>query len=342
MNNTLHHRHYEVARRTVRLRHDSEVLAGNPWEDPTSRELCVYLPPGYHEGDQRYPVVWYLAAYTNSGASAPNWRGFEENVFSRVDRLIRGGEIGPVIVAAPDCFTTLGGNQYVDSPSLGRYASYLHRELIPLLDGEFRTRSGREHRAVVGKSSGGFGALHSVMRFPQYWGAVASHAGDVGFGLVYQPEFPLCAQRLTAAGSVDKFLRQFWATEKRGAPDFAALMCLCLAASYDPNPQRPTDIQLPFSLDTLEIDAQRWDRWCAFDPLTLVEEYADPLKSLQAVYIDVGDRDEYRIQYGSRRLSKRLSALGVQHHYEEFQGTHRRLDHRLDMSLPMICEAIGA
>ena len=47
--------------------------------------------------------------------------------------------MGPVIIVFPDCFTALGGNQYVNSSAIGNYADYLTRELIPFVDREFRT-----------------------------------------------------------------------------------------------------------------------------------------------------------------------------------------------------------
>ncbi len=342
MNNALHTRYYDIATRVLRLEHRSQLLKDNPWQDPADRQLSVYLPPGYHEGDDHYPVIWSLAAYTNSGASSNNWRGFEENTFQRVERLIQSGAMGPAIVVAPDCFTTLGGNQYLDSLGVGNYASYLHQELLPFIDAKLRTLPGPEHRAVMGKSSGGYGALHCVMHHGEHWGAVASHAGDMGFDWVYQPEFPACALRLARAGSVDRFLSQFWASEKRGGPEFSTLMCLCLAASYDPNPVAPREIRLPFDLHTLELDPQRWQQWQRHDPLETVADCADALKSLRAIHIDCGDMDEYRIQFGNRRFSQRLTDLGVEHSYQEFQGTHRRLDHRLDTSLPVLYEAIKA
>ena len=80
------------------------------------------------------------------------------------------------------CFPTasraLGGNQYVNSSAIGRYADYLTREIIPFVDREFRTLASRDHRGCFGKSSGGYGAIIHGMRYPQYWGAIADHSGD--------------------------------------------------------------------------------------------------------------------------------------------------------------------
>jgi hypothetical protein len=54
----------------------------------------------------------------------------------RLDRLIGQQAMEPVVVAFPDCYTSLGGNQYVNSASVGRYADYLNEELVPLVSRE--------------------------------------------------------------------------------------------------------------------------------------------------------------------------------------------------------------
>ncbi len=117
-----------------------------------------------------------------------------------------------------------------------------------------------------------------------------------------------------------------------------------MAASYDPGgglgdgPE--TSIQLPFDLHTLELDNDRWDQWLRHDPLNLLESHADQLAALELLYIDVGSRDQYNIQYGTRAFVKRLSALGIEHHFEEFDGTHSGLDWRLDISLPKLARVL--
>jgi hypothetical protein len=72
-----------------------------------------------------------------------------------------------------------------------------------------------------------------------------------------------------------------------------------------------------------------------------VSRYAKNLKTLRGIYIDCGWRDQYRIHYGTRILSARLAEKGVRHHYEEFDGTHSGIDHRMDVSLPFLIGALG-
>lgn len=324
-----------------RIPHRSECLRSNPWGDPFERDLTVYLPPGYSESGEPYMVLWDLAAFTNSGPGHVNWRHHGENLPARLDRLIAEEAIPPVIVAMPDCFTSLGGNQYIDSPAVGRYASYLVEELIPLLSQRFNIGSRPRDRGVFGKSSGGYGALVLAMKYPGLFGAVASHAGDAGFEWVYRPEFPLAATRLQlAGGDIEKFLKQFWRARKRGKPDYAALLVLAMAATYDPDPENPERISLPFRLEDCELDEKRWNRWLRCDPVHMVEHHQDALKSLSGLYIDAGLHDEYNIQFGTRALAAKLEKLGIRHHFEEFEGGHMGLDWRLDTSLPFITRAL--
>ncbi len=325
----------------VRFSHRSEVLGDNPWDDPIEREVAVYLPPDYSESAPPYAALWDLAAFTNAGPGHLNWRNHGENLPARLDRLIGEGAMEPVVVVFPDCYTSLGGNQYVNSPGVGRYADYLVQELVPFVGQRVNVVADRVGRGVFGKSSGGYGALYHAMHYPDTWGAAASHAGDVGFELLFRGEFPSVSSVLSAHdGDIEAFLRAFWQRKRPSGHDYSTLMLLAMAASYDPDPADPSRIRLPFDLRTCEIDAERWQNWLRFDPLTLVHQHAGALRSLGGLYIDVGLYDQYHIQYGTRRLADALAIHGVPHRYEEFDGTHSAIDWRLDYSLPFLTEAL--
>jgi S-formylglutathione hydrolase FrmB len=327
--------------RILTLAHRSEVLAGNPWNDPVDREVSVYLPHGYEESGSPYVALWDLAAYTNAGPGHLNWRNHGENLPARLDRLIGSGAMAPAVVVIPDCYTSLGGNQYVNSPAVGRYADYLVDELVPFIEDRVNVVRGRRGRALFGKSSGGYGALYHAMVYPQTWGAAASHAGDVGFDLLFRGEFPLACEMLGPLNGDSKtFIQGFWRKNRPNGRDFTVMMLLAMAASYDPDPQRPERIRLPFDLRTCTIDPERWQAWLEFDPLNLLEKHADALRTLHGLFIDVGMYDQYRIQYGTRRFVDRLQALEIPHRHEEFEGTHSAIDWRLDESLPYLVDAL--
>ncbi|NNK32628.1 MAG: enterochelin esterase [Xanthomonadales bacterium] len=325
----------------IRLPHRSRALENNPWDDPVERELAVYLPPGYSESGTPYIALWDLAAFTNSGPGHLNWRNQGENLPQRLDRLIGEGSMAPVVVAIPDCYTSLGGNQYVNSVSVGAYSDYLNDELVPLLGEQVNVVAERRGRGVFGKSSGGYGALYQAMTRPDTWGAAASHAGDMGFELLFRGEFPTaCSVLAPFEGDHLSFIRAFWGKNRPSGRDFTALMVLAMAASYDADPDRPDRIRLPFDLHTCELDAARWQAWLAWDPLALLEEHADALAGLSGLYIDVGMYDQYHIQYGARRFSRALEERGIPHTYAEFEGTHSAIDWRLDRSLPFLADAL--
>jgi len=93
------------------------------------------------------------------------------------------------VVVVVDAWTTYGGSQFVDSPGTGRYHSYLCDKVVPFVDARYRTLPQREHRAISGKSSGGFGAMITPMLRPDLFGALASHAGDALYELCYLAQF---------------------------------------------------------------------------------------------------------------------------------------------------------
>jgi len=117
-------------------------------------------------------------------------------------------------------------------------------------------------------------------------------------------------------------------------------MNLCMAATYDPDPAAPLGFRLPFHLDTGELIDARWQRWLEHDPVRLVGRYARNLRRLQGIYIDCGWRDQYHIHYGTRQLSRRLAAAGIEHRYEEFDDDHSDIDYRMNESLPFLYRAL--
>ena len=352
----------------VVLEHTSRILADNPLGDPHTRRLAVWLPAQYDTAPrQRFPVLYDLVGFTGSGLSHVNWKPFGANVPERAARLIHDQKMGPAILVFPDCFTALGGNQYVNSPAIGSYADYLTREIVPFVDREFRTLARREHRGCFGKSSGGYGAIIHAMKYARYWGAVANHSGDAYFEFVYGHDWPNTltelaryrqpkrkagvydargqSERKSLAqglddGRIARFLKSVWSKEKLSPAEGHCLMNLCMAATYDPDGSAPNGFRVPFNMESGERIEARWRNWHANDPINLVARHRKNLARLRGIYIDCGWRDQYQIHYGSRILSKRLAEAGIAHRYEEFDDNHSDIDYRMDVSLPFLSRAL--
>ena len=328
------------------LVHHSKLLADNPLGDPSERELGVYLPPGYDGSTRRYPVIFMLPGFTGTGLQMISRGAWQLPIDHRMDALIAAQHAAPAILVMPDCFTRYGGSQYVDSPAIGRYASYLCDELVPFVDARFRTVADHSGRGVVGKSSGGYGALHLAMTRPTVFSAAASHAGDCAFELSYRRELPLVAAALDREGGLENFIKRFDAAPSKSSHDIEALSVICCAAAWSPSETGPygpgLGIDLPFELRTGALKAEVWSRWLAADPLQQMDDpaRADALRSLSVLFLDAGRSDEYGLQLGARQLSDKLRAAGISHTHEEFAGGHRHTTHRYDRSLSLVSNAL--
>jgi pimeloyl-ACP methyl ester carboxylesterase len=243
-------------------------------------------------------------------------------------------------VAFPDCFTRLGGNQYVNSAAVGRWDDFLRLEAVPMVEGRFGC-GGVGRRGLFGKSSGGYGAMVHALLHPDFWSAAAVHSGDMGFELLYRHEFVPVLRALARQPDIGRWIEDFWQARKPKDSDWHVLMMLAQAASFDPDPTAPYGVRLPVTLDTCELIPERWANWMAWDLLTLVETHGPGLAALKALYIDCGNIDQYNLVYGARRMHKKLQALGVAHVYEEFDDDHTAVDYRMDVSLPILGKALG-
>jgi enterochelin esterase-like enzyme len=334
-------RDHGVPRGSVhRLMIDSQVLKGNPLGDPSERIVDVYVPAG--SGGEGLPLLVDLVGFTAGGPAHSSWKNFGENLPERLDRLIASGAMPPCVVALPDCFTRLGGNQYINSAGMGPWDDFLLQEAVPFVEAKFGC-GGQGRRGCFGKSSGGYGTMVHAMLHPDFWSAAASHSGDVGFELLFIPDFPKVLRALaTADNSIQAWLERFFAAQKVKDPDIHILMILAMAATYDPDPLAYMGVRLPVTIDTCELVPERWANYVKWDPLTLVEKHGEGMKKLKALYIDCGDIDQFNLVYGSRRMHKRLTEMKVPHIYEEFPDDHTAVDYRMDVSLPMLAKALTA
>lgn len=326
--------------RVVLLTIESRILRGNRPGDPHVRDLPVYLPPGYDDSSERYPVLLALTGFMGTGRMLLNVSAWGETLPQRLDRLHRDGDIGSMIVAMPDCFTRYGGSQYLDSSATGRYAAHLVDEIVPLLDARLRTLAAARHRGIFGKSSGGYGALVHAMSNPEVFGAVACHSGDMGFEYSYLPDFPKFLQQMEKYGGVQGFLRAFDRAPRKTGDQMTALNILAMAACYSPNTRRPLGIDLPVDLQTGAIVARVWERWLAHDPVRLASGFATNMRRLRLLFVDCGRQDEYNLLWGARQFVSKLVRARVRHVYEEFDDGHRDISYRYERSLPLLWAAV--
>ena len=331
------------------LSHESKLLANNPLGDPPRRDVVVMLPPSYETATaRRYPVVLLLAGFGGNGWQlAFNRAAWQTPLPERLGAAMRAGSVQEAIVVAPDCFTRYGGSQYVDSPAIGRYQSYVCDELVPFVDGALRTIPKREARAVVGKSSGGYGAVVLAMQRPDVVSAVGSHAGDGAFDISYLRELPHTVLALEKRGGLAAFLRWFEAQPQKGQQAFEVMSNLCCAAAWSPSPTGPygfgVGFDLPVSPVTAALIPTVWQRWLGHDPVRMVDDDAcrAGLTQMRAIYLDAGLGDEYNLQLATRQLAAKLAAYRIPHAHEEFDGGHFNTAHRYERSFAAVTAVLA-
>jgi S-formylglutathione hydrolase FrmB len=321
---------------------DSSLLRGNPLGDPHQRPLWVYAPPGYTaEADRRYPAVYVIQGYTGLLTMWRNRSPFRQPFTETADAVFAAGEAPPAIVVYVDAWTAYGGSQFVDSPGTGKYHSYLCEEVVPWVDAQYRTFPDAAHRAIMGKSSGGFGAMITPMLRPDLFGALATHAGDTLYEQCYLRDFGAAVRALRSYdGDIGRWWDDFrsrvaFTKEEDGLLVGLLGVAACFSAHADGTPE------LPFNPRTGVVDPAVWQRWLDWDPVRMAAGHAEALRSLHSIWIDAGTRDDYFLDLGAEAFRAELSRIGVADdviRFELFDATHAGIDYRYPMSLAWLCQ----
>jgi len=325
-----------VRGRLLELELDSPALAGNPLGDPARRTALAWVPPG---GSAGLPCVTFLHGF---GGTARGWTQaslFAPTVPERIDALVEADELPPFVALFPDGATALGGTQWTNAPAVGRYQDYVADDLRAAAEARLGTIPRREARAVVGKSSGGYGTLCMARDRADVYALAAAHAPDCCFEYCYLPDLPKAAGTLLAAPDAAAWLegaKRKARETKLGQAEFTALNVVAMAAHYSPRAGAPLGLDLPFELPTGRLRDDVWERWLPHDPVRFVPRSADAFRRLAGVFLDCGTRDEFNLRWGTRMVAEALRALGVPVEHQEFEDGHSGTGYRYDASLRFV------
>jgi enterochelin esterase-like enzyme len=127
-----------------------------------SRRVWTYLPAGYEGSQDIFPTVYFL-----DGGNYAEWMG----VPGVLDRLIATKRIPPVIAV----FVEPGNRQeeYSRNPA---WRTFIATELVPAIDGRYRTFPAPEQRLIFGSSLGAYGAVDLAVEHPGVFGLCAAIA----------------------------------------------------------------------------------------------------------------------------------------------------------------------
>jgi hypothetical protein len=71
--------------------------------------------------------------------------------------------------------------------------------------------------------------------------------------------------------------------------------------------------------------------------------HAEALRSLRAIWIDAGTRDEYHLDFGAVAFRRAVEAAGVAGddvHFELFDAGHRAIEYRYPLALAWLAERL--
>ena len=130
----------------------SQVINGQ------TRQVFVYLPPGYDKNPkQRYPVLYLLHG---SGDTAESWtQAGSANLI--LDNLIAEKKAKPMIVVMPPGHAVpFGSPREIQAKNVPLMEEYMIKEILPWAESKYRVAAGRQNRAIAGLSMGGGQTFH--------------------------------------------------------------------------------------------------------------------------------------------------------------------------------------
>jgi len=129
----------------------------------------VYLPSGYDESSGIFPVIFYLHWFGGDNNSA-------NDLITNLDARMARKQFPDAVIIAPNA----GICWYLDDyAGTYKYSSMFIREFIPHVNNKYKLTRNPQHRAIMGSSMGGFGALRFTMLNPNQFGICISFMGGM-------------------------------------------------------------------------------------------------------------------------------------------------------------------
>lgn len=295
----------------VHVRFLASSIAGNPAGETAMRRITIYLPPGYNQTKQHYPVIYFLHGF--NGEDSSTMEDLEINKL--LDTAIASKHIRPMIFVLPNSLTKYGGSFYTNSSLTGKWADYIARDVVEYVDKHYRTLANRDGRGISGASMGGNGALKMGMLYPHVFSSVyATTPATLNWSDGINTNIEAFKTISQAKNDSDIF----------NSP--GALLMVDLGRAYSPNLNKPpfyVDMPAYYIGDSLAIDTITVNKWTLNFATNMIESHLSALRSLKAIKIDWGRNDAGRhVPVTCLAFSKKLEWYGINHFAEEYLGGH--------------------
>ena len=297
-------------------------LEKNVTGESVDRNVSIYLPPSYDASpNKRYPVLYLLHGIGDTDKEfTVAWRNQNDSwgtIQGLMDNGIAGKRFGEMIIVMPDQRTKMMGSFYTNSSATGNWEDFTIKDLVSYIDMKYRTLARSESRGIAGHSMGGYGALKLAMKHPEIYSVVyAMNPALLGWGADVSIDNP-------AFGALLKMTT----LEEVLQGGMSAVGAIAVAQAFSPNPSRsPFYSDFPFKSvgGKLQPDEPIYRQWEENFPLNMVTQYKANIMKLRGIRFDTAWEDEFpHIPITTRALSHKLTELGVDHIFEEYNGDHR-------------------
>lgn len=308
----------QVVRDTLHSRALEKTVTG----ESADRSVIVYLPPSYDSSPaKRYPVIYLLHGITDTPEVwVKAWTKRSDSwgtIPGVMDSGIAEHAFGEMILVMPDHLTKWGGSFYTNSTVTGNWEDFTVKELVSHIDGKYRTLARASSRGLAGHSMGGYGAIKLGMKHPDVFSVIyALNPAVLGWGRDLSIENPAFEAVLKIKTPEDAMKSGFY-----------ALGVIVISQAFSPNPERPPFfVDFPFALidGKLQPAEPAFSKWEKNLPVLMVKEYSANLAKLRGLRFDSGYEDQFtHIPPTARALSSALTARGIDHVFEEYNGDHR-------------------
>ncbi|MEZ5069929.1 MAG: alpha/beta hydrolase-fold protein [Bacteroidales bacterium] len=284
----------------------SEHLVNDFGENPT-RAVAVYLPPGYEEGSDRYPVIYFLHGFMGDHRML-------EPMADILDYAIATQRIRPFLLVISDQKTNIDGSFYSNSGVFGNWEDFTAYDLVAHMDRNYRTLAKAGSRGITGHSMGGYGAIKIAMHHPDIFSSIyALSPGALAVVGEYGPN-STTYRDLSRIDNMNDLMKSYFPK-----------VIVAFARSWSPNPDNPPfycDIPFGYRGEELVVHKEVLEKWNRNLPVHMIEDNLENLQQLRAFKMDWGRNAGDRFTLQCDMFSQRLENAGIPHFAEEYIGTH--------------------
>lgn len=296
----------------------SSILDQNALGDSPFRNNPILIPRIQQK--EKLGVVIVLSGFAGNGTKYLGDKGFDETFMQQLDRIYHQKLAPYAAYVFVDAWTFWGGSQFINSKAVGRYEDYILKELLPCVFSIFNIDS--KKTAIMGQSSGGYGALHLSSKYPDVFKYCGALAPDCFFEASLLPDLYKASPYLSKNShysSLKTLHQQRQILKQKNG--FSIINAIAMTACYSPS-TKGRSIDWPIDFKTGKLNLKTWKRWLDHDPLCFLPKRKRQLLKLKGLFLDVGNRDEFHLQMGLRQIHANLKKSRINHHYSEFDGGH--------------------